>query len=108
MSKTLKKFIFLYTTVNKKKGAQRIAKILLQKHLIACANIFPIDSHYWWQNKIQHDKEFGMVLKTKAINYRKIEKEIEKIHPYDCPCLVSFEIKGGYKPYLDWIFDSIK
>jgi periplasmic divalent cation tolerance protein len=104
----MKRFIFLYTTLGKKKDAQRIAKILLQKHLIACANIFPIDSHYRWQGKIQHEKEYGMILKTVARNYRSIEKELKKIHPYDCPCLVAFELKGGYKPYLDWINDSIK
>jgi periplasmic divalent cation tolerance protein len=104
----MKKFIFLYTTVAKKKDAQRIAKVLLQKHLIACANIFPIESQYWWQKKIQYDKEFGMILKTAAKNYPKIEQELIRIHPYDCPCLVAFEIARGYKPYLSWIEDSIK
>ena len=104
----MKKFIFLYTTVGKKKDAQRIAKILLLKRLSACANIFPIDSQYWWQGKIQHDKEFGIILKTASRNYPKIEQEIKRIHPYECPCLVAFEIPRGYKPYLDWIEDSIK
>jgi periplasmic divalent cation tolerance protein len=104
----MKKFIFLYTTVGKKKDAQRISQILLQKRLIACTNIFPIDSQYWWQGKIQHDKEFGIVLKTAARNYQKIEQEIKRIHPYQCPCLVAFEIARGYKPYLSWIEDSIK
>jgi periplasmic divalent cation tolerance protein len=104
----MKKFIFLYSTVGKKKDAERIAKYLLQKKLIACANIFPIESHYWWQKKIQYDKEYAMILKTMAKNNRKIEQVIKRIHPYDCPCLVILELKGGYRPYLDWIEDSIK
>ena len=104
----MKNYIFLYTTVGKKKNANRIANILLRKRLIACANIFPIDSQYWWQGKIQHDKEFWVILKTVAKNYRKIEQEIKRIHPYECPCLAAFEIARGYKPHLDWIEDSIK
>ena len=104
----MKKSIFLYTTVGNKKDANRIANILLRKRLIACANIFPIHSQYWWQGKIQHDKEFGIVLKTLSKKYQKIEPEIKRIHPYECPCLVAFEIARGYKPYLAWIEDSIK
>jgi len=104
----MKKFIFLYTTVGKKKDAQRISQVLLQKRLIACTNIFPIDSQYWWQGKIQPDKEFGIILKTAAKNYQKIEQQIKRIHPYECPCLVVFEIARGYKPYLNWIESSIK
>lgn len=104
----MKKFVFLYSTAGKKKDAERIAKYLLQKKLIACANIFPIESHYWWQNKIEYAKEYAMILKTMAKNYQKIEQAVKKIHPYNCPCLVILELKGGYRPYLDWIEDSIK
>lgn len=100
------KFWFLYSTVGKKKDARAIAHHLLKKRLIACANIFPIDSCYRWQGKIQRAKEFGMILKTKAKNYNRIEQELKKLHPYQCPCLIAIEVKKGYPPYLAWIVES--
>uniref|UniRef100_A0A7C6EGH3 Divalent-cation tolerance protein CutA n=1 Tax=candidate division WOR-3 bacterium TaxID=2052148 RepID=A0A7C6EGH3_UNCW3 len=101
------KFWLLYSTVGKKREAQLIARHLLKKRLIACANIFPIDSLYWWKGRIEHSKEYGMIFKTSAKNYLRIEQELSKIHPYECPCLVAIDLKRGIKPYLDWILDSI-
>lgn len=102
------KFWLLYSTVGRKKDARLIAKHLLKKRLIACANIFPIDSHYWWQGKIEHSKEYGMIFKTSAKNYLRIEQELVKIHPYECPCLVAVELKRGLKSYFAWLKNSIR
>ena len=31
------------------------------------------------------------------------EEEIKKVHSYDCPCILSLDIKDGNKEYLDWL-----
>jgi len=58
---------------------------LLNKKLIACANIFTINSIYRWQKKIVDDKEVVLLSKTLAKNWPKIKKEVLKIHPYELP-----------------------
>jgi periplasmic divalent cation tolerance protein len=45
---------FFYITNPSKEEAKRIAKHLLDKRIIACANIFPIESMYWWDGKDQN------------------------------------------------------
>jgi len=96
------KIIFIYITNPTEKEAGKIARRLLQKRLIACANIFPIKSVYRWKGKIAQDKEFALIAKTLAKNYGKIKKEVEKIHPYEIPCIV--KIAAAANPeYAAWL-----
>lgn len=96
------KFIVVYTTVEKKKDALRIARNLLKDRLVACVNIFPIFSKYWWKGKIEDTDEYGMILKTRKALYERIERKIRKLHPYSLPAIETWEI-GGSRKFLDWI-----
>jgi len=64
------KFIFVYITNPTKKEAEKIARHLLEKHLIACANIFPIESFYWWKKKIESGRVFYLAARNTAIRNR--------------------------------------
>lgn len=103
-----KGFIIVYTTVGKRKDAEMVAQKLLEKRYIACANIFPMEANYWWQGKIEKAKEFGLFLKTKKENYKIIERELKRIHPYELPCILSWRIERGEKNYLKWLKESIE
>lgn len=96
-------YIILYTTIDNLEKGKEIIRKLLEERLIACANIFEIASYYWWENKIEEGKEYGIFLKTKKNKYKEIEKKIKELHPYEIPCLLQIEIKRGYKKYLDWL-----
>jgi periplasmic divalent cation tolerance protein len=98
--------VFIYITNPTKKVAKRIAKHLLQKRLIACANIFPINSLYWWEGKICDEKEFVLIAKTIEEKFEKIKKEVEKIHPYSIPCIVKIRTTPNEK-YLDWLVKEL-
>lgn len=98
--------IFVYITNPTKKEAEKIARHLFEKRLIACANIFPVASLYWWKGKIERGKEFVLIGKTKEKNYRKIIKEIEKIHSYSIPCVVKFPVSFNRK-YEKWLIGEI-
>ena len=100
-------FIFIYITASTKKEAKKIATHLLKKRLIACANIFPINSLYWWENKIVDENEVVLIAKTKESNFKKVKSEVEKIHSYTIPCIIKFPVNANRK-YLDWIKSEIK
>jgi periplasmic divalent cation tolerance protein len=99
--------ILVLTTTDKKSLAQKIASTLLKEKLVACVSILPMDSSYWWKGKIVNAKEFQVVLKTKAENYKKIEKLIKKLHTYDLPEIISLNIEKAGKDYLTWIKSEI-
>ena len=101
-------YIQVMTTVPSKRGAERIAEILVGKRLAACVQILgPAKSTYRWRGKIEKCEEWVCFIKTKDIHYEKIESEIKKIHKYDVPEIISFRIAKGNAQYMRWIGESL-
>lgn len=99
--------VFVYITCKDKEEAKKISKALLEKRLIACSNMFPIESMYWWEGKIQEDNEIVILAKTKAPNYNKIKQEVKKLHSYDVPCILKIDVEAN-KLYQKWIDEEVK
>ena len=101
------KYSLGYITASSKAEAEDIVMELLERQLIACANIFPaVDSFYVWDNAIQQEKEVVIVLKTHQGNEDGIIKVVQKMHSYECPCIVFVPISHGNKDFLKWIKSS--
>ena len=98
----------IYLTTKNAGEAKKIANKLLQKKLVACANIFPIESMYWWEGEIQEDIEYALLLKTVNENFDKVEKEIKNMHEYDIPSVYSWLPDRVSSNYDNWIKKEIK
>ena len=99
--------IVLVTTPDLKTG-RRLAGAALKAHLVACANLVPkIESHYWWQGKIERTTEVLLLLKTTTARLAKLEKLIIAEHPYDTPEFIVLPVLSGNRRYLKWIQDAI-
>ena len=84
--------------------ARPIARALLERRLIACANIMPPhESLYWWQGKIDNGSESAVVMKTRPELFEKARAAICELHSYDCPCIVAWPLTVGHDPFLKWI-----
>ncbi len=101
------KFIFIYITCKDKRQASRISLHLLNKKLIACSNIFPIESIYQWKGKLNEEKEIVLIGKTTSEKYKSIIKEVESVHSYECPCIIQIPIHVN-KKYGNWLLDQLK
>ena len=85
------------------KEARKIAKSLLKKKLVACANIIPkIESHYRWNGKIEKGSEALLILKTKRQLQSKVSAEIKKLHSYKLPVIEFVSSKTG-KEVEKWV-----
>lgn len=94
--------ILVYITHPTKEEAKKIAEHLIQKKLIVCANIFPIESFYKWKGKLADESEFVLLGKTKEENYKKVVIEVEQIHSYDVPCILKIPMEAN-EGYENWI-----
>lgn len=101
-------FIFIYITNPSIEEARKIAKHLLEKKLIACANIHPeVESLYPWKRKLVEEKEVILIAKTLEKNFAKVKKEVEKIHSYSIPCIIKIPVSSNEK-YFEWLQSEIK
>ena len=98
----------IYITCKDIDEAKNISQHLIEKKLVACANIFPINSIYPWKGEIQDTEEIVVLLKTTDNNYEKVETEIKKIHSYDTPAIYSWIVDKINKDYLDWVNKETK
>jgi periplasmic divalent cation tolerance protein len=103
------KFAVVLTTAPDLKTARALAKAALQARLTACANLVPkVESHYWWQGKIESSAEVLLVLKTTKSKLAALEKLILAKHPYDTPEFLVLPLSGGSRKYLDWLAASCR
>ena len=94
--------VLLYITCKDKNEAKKISLHLLENRLIACSNMFPIESMYWWQNKLVEDKEVAIVVKTISKKVKEVEGEVKKLHSYETPCIIRIK-SWANKEFSEWV-----
>ena len=98
------KFSLVLVTAPDLKTARALAKAALQAKLVACANLVPkIESHYWWQGKIEAGAEVLLLLKTSKARLPALEQLILAQHLYDTPEFLVLPLAAGSGKYLDWL-----
>jgi periplasmic divalent cation tolerance protein len=87
---------------------KHIARHLLEKKLIACANVVPqVHSLFHWKGKIADEKECWMLLKTSRELFAPLQTEVEKLHTYHVPEVIALPIVEGSENYLNWIAECV-
>jgi len=99
--------IFIYITCKNRGKAKKIGLSLVKKRLAACCNLFPIESIYWWKNKIVRDREVVLIIKTLKKKFKEIDKEIARNHSYATPCILELPISRVNNKYFNWLKGEI-
>jgi len=100
--------ILVSTTLERQEHAEELASALLQKRLVACAQIQgPIKSMYWWKDRIAESVEFILTVKTFGELYSEVEATILVGHPYDVPEIIAEPLVRVSAGYLDWMRGEI-
>ena len=101
-------FIEVRTTTSTVEDARMIADTLMEKRIAACIQIIgPMESIYVWEGSRHRDDEYLLLIKTSLELYPQVRVEIEGVHPYDVPEIISMPITGSSGPYLAWMEDSL-
>lgn len=100
--------LLIQTTLETEQDAEKLAKILLSKKIVACAQISgPLKSLYWWNGEIEESPEYRLILKSFTGLYPQIEKLIHEKHPYNVPEIVATKISQVGESYLSWMKQEI-
>jgi periplasmic divalent cation tolerance protein len=106
--KAARDFCIVLVTAPSAKVARKLAKDALCEKLVACVNIISkVESHYWWQGKLELGKEVLMVCKTTRSSVASLERFILANHPYDTPEFLVVQLAGGNARYLSWMAANV-
>lgn len=95
--------ITVITTLHKKEDAIRIGKGLLKERLIACFNLWPIESAYWWKGEILEEPETMMLLKTQSRHFNEIASYIKEQSGYEVPDVFSLQPDQVIPLFKKWV-----
>src|SRR5471032_1326089 len=85
--------------------ARTIARAVLDQRLAACVNILPgVESHYWWQGKLESAPEVMLIIKSSAEQFEALAALVKEKHSYECPEIVAVppgEIAPAYRKWWE-------
>ena len=96
------------TTLPDRASADRLAAVLVQERLAACAQVLgPVSSTYSWQGSIEQSTECYCHLKTTMARLPALKARIRELHPYEVPEVIALPIVDGDSDYLRWIEEAV-
>ena len=94
-------------TTGREEQAVSIARVLVGERLAACVNVVgPVRSIYRWRDAIEDDREYLLIIKTRATLYIKLEKRVRELHTYEVPEVLALNADRGSPPYVKWLLES--
>ncbi len=104
----LPELIEVITTTAERSDAQQIARELVEQRLAACTQISgPLESSYWWHDRIETVEEWQVTIKTSGDRYAAVETAIRAIHPYDQPEILALPIVAVSAVYRSWLLAQL-
>ena len=101
------KINIFYIPIDTAENAKKLARELVERRLIACANIMPVESVYRWDGAVQEGSEFVLIAKTTEEAAERVRAAITELHPYDVPCILSFPAESN-APFAAWVNDEVR
>ncbi|AER66904.1 dephospho-CoA kinase [Thermovirga lienii DSM 17291] len=86
--------------------AERIAKKLLEKNLVACTNIVDVESRYLWLGNLESETEYLVVFKSIESLFPEIERVVRDEHSYDLPVVTAQRMKKASIDVRKWIMEE--
>ncbi len=101
--------LLVLTTCGNETEADALAEALVATRLAACVNrIGAVRSTYRWQERIEHDAEVLLLIKTTAERFPDVERAIRERSTYELPEVVAVRVARGSAAYLDWIGAAVQ
>jgi len=95
----------IFVTASSMEEARNLAQAILDQHLAACVNLISgVESHYWWQGKLETASEVMLVIKSSAEQFEALAELVRRLHSYECPEIVTVapeEMSPGYRAWWE-------
>jgi|SRR4051812_15678023 periplasmic divalent cation tolerance protein len=96
----------MWLTCTDKKEADKIARALLEKRLVACVRQIPVSSDYWWKGKIESSKEIMLLMESRLDLFDEVESEVARFHSYETFALEAVPVSKISSKAKKWLIDE--
>ena len=100
---TAQQYCLVLVSASSKREATAIAQALVQSKLAACVSFVPITSVYRWQDQIQTEPEWQLVIKTTLDCFDALQQRVVELHSYEVPEILAIPLLAGSALYLSWM-----
>jgi periplasmic divalent cation tolerance protein len=97
-----KDIILVFSTAPQDKS-ELLARMLIEKRVVACVNVVPVRSYYRWKGEFCDEQEHLLIAKTTMEKAEEVIAAIKNLHPYEVPEIIALPVIDGYLPYLEWV-----
>ncbi|MFD9062141.1 divalent-cation tolerance protein CutA [Kitasatospora purpeofusca] len=91
------------TTHDDEAKARALAADVVRARLAACAQVYRVQSVYWWDGEVQDAAEWRTDFKTRAELADALVGFIGERHDYDTPEVIAVPVVAGSAGYLEWV-----
>jgi periplasmic divalent cation tolerance protein len=101
--------VIVLSTVPDNASAEKMARTLVEEHLVACVNLLPpMTSIYRWKGALERDTERQLVMKTTRSGVPALEKRLKELHSYEVPEFIVIAADSGSADYVGWLTAEVR
>jgi periplasmic divalent cation tolerance protein len=98
--------VLFYVPCESDKQATHIAQELLKESLVGCANVWPCQSFYKENGRIQNGNEFILLIKTEKKLADAVKNRIKELHSYNIPAILKIDACPN-RAYKEWLLGEL-
>jgi len=95
--------VLIYSTCRGEEEARKLARLLMERNLASCVNIWRIGSIYKWEGDLREEREVAFLIKTLESKVQDIEDLIVSNHEYATPFIGVVDIRRINRAYKEWM-----
>lgn len=98
----------VYTLFGSREAAARMAHLLIEERLIACANILgEATSLYEWNGVLEETAEVPVLFKTAPSRRDALMARIAELHDYEVPAILALPVEAVDAAFARWVGDQL-
>ncbi|SCW41104.1 divalent cation tolerance protein [Sphingobium faniae] len=97
----------VYTLFGSAGSAERVARLLVEERLAACANMLPsCTSIYEWKGAVQRAAEVPILFKTTLDRRDALMARLAELHEYEVPAILALPVESAHSPFARWVAEQ--
>lgn len=100
--------VFIYITCKNQEEAEKIGKVLLEKRLCGCVNMWPIKTMWRSNEGINNSEEVVLLVKTIENKVGEIGELVKEVHSYKISCIATISVARLSNEYKEWLLGCIQ